>query len=61
MIDNLDKKALIDLTVHFAKDVLPKLATKSNSSVLDKFERKINVNELYGEGKDSLYSFQMKM
>ena len=46
MIDNLDKKALIDLTVHFAKDVLPKLATKSNSSVLDKFERKINVNEL---------------
>ena len=41
MISNLDKKALLDLAVPLVEDVLPKLAAKSTSSVLDKFERKI--------------------
>ena len=36
---------MLDLTVLLAKDVLPKLATKTTSSVLDKLERKIS-----GEG-----------
>ena len=38
---NLSKKVLLDLAVPLAKVVLPKLATKATSSVLDKFERKI--------------------
>ena len=33
---------MLDLTVLLAKDVLPKLATKATSSVLDKPERKIS-------------------
>ena len=33
---------MLDLTVLLAKDVLPKVATKATSSVLDKFERKIS-------------------
>ena len=33
---------MLDLTVLLAKDVLPKLATKTASSVLDKLERKIS-------------------
>ena len=33
---------LLDLAVPFAKDVLPILANKTTSSVLDNFERKIN-------------------
>ena len=37
---NLGKKALINLAVPLAKDVLPKLATKATSSLLAKFERK---------------------
>ena len=41
MIDDLGKKALIDLAAPLAKDVLPKLALKATSSVLGKFERKI--------------------
>ena len=39
-LDNLGKSVLLDLAVPVAKDVLPKLATKANSSVLDKFGRK---------------------
>ena len=39
-LDNLGKSVLLDLAVPLAKDVLPKLATKANSSVLDKFGRK---------------------
>ena len=38
----MGKKELLDLAFPLAKDVLPKLATKSNSSVLNKFERKIS-------------------
>ena len=38
-LDNLDKKALLDLAVPLIKDHLPKLATKAAYSVLDKFER----------------------
>ena len=33
---------MLDLTVLLAKDVFPKLATKTTSSVLDKLERKIS-------------------
>ena len=40
-LGNLSKKVLLDLAVPLAKVVLPKLATKATSSVLDKFERKI--------------------
>ena len=43
MMSNIGKKALINLAVPLAKDVLPKLATEATSSVLDKFERKIRV------------------
>ena len=39
-LGNLGKSVLLDLAVPLAKDVLPKLATKANSSVLDKFGRK---------------------
>ena len=42
VIDNLHKKALIDLNFSLARDVLSKIVTKATSSVLDKFERKIN-------------------
>ena len=37
---NLGKKALSELSVPFAKDVLPKLATKATLFILDEFERK---------------------
>ena len=37
---NLGNKALLDLSVPLAKYVLPKLATKATSSILDKFEIK---------------------
>ena len=40
-LGNLGKKVLLDFAVPLIKDVLPKLATKATSSVLDKFERKI--------------------
>ena len=40
IIGNLGKKVLLDLLVPLVKDVLPNLATKATSSVLDKFERK---------------------
>ena len=50
-MSNLDKKALLDIVVCLAKDVLLKLATKATWFVLDKFERKKEEQE-----KDSLYS-----
>ena len=56
MMISLDKKALLDLVICLAKDILLKLATKTTSFVLDKFEIKKDEQE-----KDSLYSFQMKM
>ena len=42
MIDKLGKKTLMKFAILLDKDVLPKLATKANSYVLDKFERKIS-------------------
>ena len=42
MMSNFYKKRLLDLAVPLARHVLPKLATKATSSVLDKFERKIS-------------------
>ena len=56
MMSSLDKKALLDLVVCLANDILLKLATKTTSFVLDKFEIKKDEQE-----KDSLYSFQMNM
>ena len=39
MMDKLGKKVLLDLALPLAKDVLPKLATKATSTVLEKFEK----------------------
>ena len=39
-IGNVGKKALLDLAVALAKDILPNVATKATSSVLDKFKEK---------------------
>ena len=38
IMNNLGKKALLDLAVPLAEDVLPKLATKATLSLLEKFE-----------------------
>ena len=42
---------LINITVSLAKDVSYKLATKAASSVINKFERKINGQEAIRPGK----------
>ena len=42
MMVNLGKKALLDLAAPFAKNVLPILATKTTSSVLDKMKIEIS-------------------
>ena len=42
IINNLGKKALLDLAVPLAEDVLPKLATKATLSLLEKFEKKVD-------------------
>ena len=42
MIGNLGTYAVTDIAVPLTKDVLPKLATKTTLSILDKFERKIS-------------------
>ena len=42
-LGNLGKKALLELAVPFAKDVLFKLVTKAALSALDKLEGKIRV------------------
>ena len=46
MMGDLGKKALLELAVPLAEDVLPRLATKAISFVLAKFERKISVQGL---------------
>ena len=56
ILGNLGKKALLELAAPFAKNGLPKLATKATLSILDKLERKISGEKK--QGKDSLYSFQ---
>ena len=43
IINNLGKKALLDLAVTLAEDVLPKLATKATLSLLEKFEKKVDM------------------
>ena len=50
-MNNLGKKASINLCVPLAKDVLPKLAIKATSSILDKFERKVSRQEAVRVGK----------
>ena len=52
MMDNLHKKALIDLAVPLVKDVLHKLATKVTSFRFDKFERKISGRGAIRAGKE---------
>ena len=42
MMSNSAKRALLDFAVFLTKIFLPKLATKTTSSVLDKFELKIS-------------------
>ena len=39
-LGNLGKKVLLDLAALLAKDLLPKLAYKAASSVLDKFDKR---------------------
>ena len=51
MMGNLGKKTLLDLAVSLAKNILPKLATKPTSSVLDKFARKISGRGAMRAGK----------
>ena len=50
-MDNLSKKALIDLAAPLAKDVLPKLVTKVTLPIVDKFERKIGWQGYVTAGK----------
>ena len=57
----MGKKVLLDLLVPLVKDVLPNLATKATSSVLDKFERKTSGKGAVRAERDSLYLFQMKI
>ena len=47
----LGKKELLVLAISLVKVVLPKLATKATSSVLDKFEREINGQGAVRAGK----------
>ena len=46
-MSNLGKKASVNLCAPLAKDVLPKLAIKATSSILDKFERKVSRQEAF--------------
>ena len=39
---NSGKKILLDLPVHLAKDVLPKLAAKAALSILHKLKKKVS-------------------
>ena len=50
-LGNLDKKVLLDLAVSLVKDVMPKLATKATSYLLNKFEREINERGAERTGK----------
>ena len=61
MMGNLSKKAFLDLSVPLAKDVLPNLETEATLSILDIFEREISGKGCLRAGKNSLYSFQMKI
>ena len=51
IVNTLGEKVLLDLAVHLAEDVLPKLATEATSSVLDNFEKKISVRGAVRAGK----------
>ena len=51
MMGNLDKKASLDLAFPLAKNVLPKLATKATSSVLDQFEKRVTGKGAVRSGK----------
>ena len=48
---DLGKKALLDIPVPLAKNVFPKLATKTTLSILDKFERKVSGKGAVRAGK----------
>ena len=51
MTSNLGKKALINLAIPLAENVVSKLATKETSAILDKFKRKITGKRTVRAGK----------
>ena len=51
MISKLGKEALTKFAVPLTKDSLPELATKTTSSAIDKFERKISGRGAVRAGK----------
>ena len=51
MTSNLGKKALINLAIPLAENVVSKLATKATSAILDKFKRKITGKRTVRAGK----------
>ena len=56
-MDNLGKKTLLDLAVLLTEGILPYVAIKTTSSIIDKFERKISGKGAVREGKGfSLFS-----
>ena len=50
MIGNLGKKAMLNFAVSLAKDILPKLATKATSSVINNCEKKKKKMRASGTG-----------
>ena len=60
MIGRFGKDVLMILAVFLAKHVLPKLATKTSSSILDKFERKISGQRAARAGKGLTLFFPNK-
>ena len=57
-LGNVGKK-LLDLVVTLTKDVLPKLATKATSFVLDKFDKK-NKWTRYCKRRKNIYFIHIK-
>ena len=51
IVGNLGKRALLDLSVLLANNVLPQLANKATLSILDNFERKISGKRAVRVGK----------
>ena len=52
MIVNVAKKALIKLAISLTKDSWPQLPINQTSSVIDKFERKLNGQGALKTGKN---------
>ena len=56
---NLEKKALINTTVPWARDNLPRLVSNLTSNSINKFERKLSGKEAVRAGIDLLCLFRM--